>query len=206
MRRLVPFALAATMAMGNFAFTAAAAPDEPVLTDIAGDANGLNGQGVLLNVGDNAGPGSQDWADLTHFSVTPDTRKSELRLGVASLSLSSSVIFRMMTTIDDCVVWFQITSEGSEVVGSTRLTADCGSSVAGSYTDGVTVELDEDTSEYVMTLNFAKLDSNVKPYVKSGKEGVGIELSSRLIVTTPAASATVPQMDDAVNYDATFKL
>ncbi|MFT5223828.1 MAG: hypothetical protein ACI867_002155 [Glaciecola sp.] len=205
MRRFVPLALAATMAMGNFAFTSAAT-GEPIITDTVGDANGFTGQGIVLGAGDNAGPGSQDWADLTHFSVIPDKRKSELRLGVGSLSSTNNVIFRIMTTIDDCAVWFQITSEDSTVVGSTRLTADCGSSVAGVYTDGVTVDLDEDTSEYVMTLNFSKLDSNVKPYVKSGKEGVGLELSSRLIAATPAASATVPQMDDAFDEDVSFKL
>ena len=95
MRRTLPIALAAAMALGNFAFSSAN-DAEPHLTDIAGDANFVNGQGVQGGV-QQSGPLQVPGGDLQSITFETDGGDLLVHVGLdqALAAASPDLVYRV---------------------------------------------------------------------------------------------------------------
>jgi hypothetical protein len=208
-------ALAALLVLGVVPATAGTA-DAPELTDIAGDANGINGQGPVSGPSQ-ATPVQAASADLRAMwletvvtesqvtaadgTVTTVQTPVALRWNVrttapASPSFGPSVIYRMPATVGGCSLFLESTVRGPASAptdlqrGSLRLlTADaCPTGPVRTLTAGITQSFAGD----VMTVDFplAASDGVLAANRTLASNGAGHSRVS-------AVAVTAPQIDEA---------
>lgn len=205
MRRIVLSALVATMAIGNFAFTAAGPEGlEPHLTDIAGDANFLNGQGFEPGVQE-SGPMQFPGADLQ--AITFETTKDGLKVHVTNdTSLddaSPQIVHRVTGDIGGCPMMIAVENEIVDGIGAYwRFTdsAACGYPAAdesatgvADYRDGVTVESTD--FGFTITLDPKTVPAFAAKLLKNGTKITGVGAHTRTILV----AATAPVVDELVD-------
>lgn len=160
----------------------------PMATDVAGDANALNGQG-LEDVGSTPTPAQIDEADILGARITStwDTVRGadglldhvftgvEFRTALAAEPTATSVpiLHRFIGTIDGCETWVQFaagTAAGAAHGTATVRQYDTGCGIPddpntglrGSRTfdgPGITWSWDVDNAEAVVTIDAAKVDA-----------------------------------------------
>ncbi len=228
-----PIRLAAALVAGAMAFplvvAADADPVEPYLTDQAGDANGLNGQGLDSSVPEVAAVG-YDMADLlglnfvTLFDDDGEANALEIRLLTAAplTTMGDTMLIRMNGDVGGCPGRFQINVDnvvyGDSIDFNWYLDGCTGTSDDAVIT-GITVAddewvlaLDEETGETVVTIPFASLaEHKLDGYLKAGKRITITDVTVRHVIGEPSGTApysvVVPVWDIMHNPDfASYKI
>jgi hypothetical protein len=165
-----------------------------VITDRAGDANGVNSQSHLAPADPSqAGPGQRTAADILEVTFSRlDDRFTVLGL-VATMKLSAApdqgTIYRIQASAGECTQFW--ISYGVPVGGSpsASLRENCTGTVTTSPIDATVKD-----AVITFTLPFSKMPKSIKvgtPVFEAFGETKGH-------ATTPAASPTVPTIDDTV--------
>lgn len=224
LRRATAVIAIAACALAGLAFSGEE-PPEPHLTDVAGDANGLNGQGLQdTGEGTSTGPASYGMADFTHLrfatlssdGVTPEGLI--IRLGTTDplTTAGDNLLYRIYANVDGCPGRFEIDvrniAYGDEIDFEWYLEG-CGGTSDDAVITGVTfdderwtIETDEQTGETVMTIPFSTLpDQGLEKVLEPGTEIYDIRVEVRHVNSEPSGTApysvVVPVIDEMLNGD-----
>lgn len=182
-----------------------------LITDVAGDANGLNGQGFDEGLGDNSTPVDLAEGDVTGMRIaslyetaddgTTTITGVEFRtaLSMEPAAGTTPLIHRLVGAANGCEFWVQShTGGGAEGNASVRLfDAGCGLEVTGDETlapsvtvrgDGINWSWDDLHGEMVVTIDFASADSRIVDAVAAGGRYAFEEIHVRVdtgVVTAP---------------------
>ncbi|MDP3711095.1 MAG: hypothetical protein Q8R60_01255 [Mycobacteriales bacterium] len=199
-------ALAAVAALAVGLVPAQAAQGPVVLTDVAGDANGVNGQGLVDGGPNNMATAPASMASMDIVSVTltntGTTRKvkqgkkvvsvfdctgftATLELGAAPFQ---SAIYRVTGTapVNVGTWWLTFTNDATGALGQVQYSADGADPLAGGVVD-VPVKVEGSKVTWTVSKGVIKTTGE-----KLGFDWSGIGAHSRVI----AGVATVPLIDD----------
>lgn len=192
-----------------------AAPAAPLVTDVVGDANGVNAQGLIVpaEIGQDTRPASIPSADFvaisfeTLYETVRDRDAAGAITGVRYIPHSLRVVietaaparptsgpthwFRVPATVDNCGIGFEAyvrgTSPGSADVEEARLVSnEC---PGGTFTEGITLEFEGNLTK--LTYPFDKTGDRVQL-------GDGVTAWTRPTVRTlvPGTMVGAPVIDE----------
>ena len=197
--RLLTFSALAGLCVAALPGHAATAP-KPQITDPTGDANGINGQGVVTGAPNPSTPADASGADITTV-VFRSTFKSVKKAGktvqtptgftvtmtLAAAPALPNVIYRVAASSPDCPSLF---FEYSTAVSATTAPARCAQTLPK-------------TSVPVAATNVVKGNSIVWTVpitsIAAGQTLSSLDAQTRFISGTPGLSLTAPQYDEATS-------
>jgi hypothetical protein len=200
--RLIGLAAAAGLAVAAFPAHAASAP-KPQITDPAGDANGVNDQGLGLPVPSSATPIDNSGADITSVLfqttfVTKKVKKKTVKVPsgfTVTLNLSAAPAvqtdFRVSATTAGCGSSGSVRFEYSTSVAQTGGSADCFGLTTNTAYAGVTTAVKGSAITWTVPIK----DFPV------GTVFSGLNASTRSVFSVPHAPVglTAPQWDGAAS-------
>lgn len=225
MRRFLCTVLGSTMLLTLAAGSAGADAGFTSITDIAGDANLANGQG-LASAGEQAtAPASYGPADVRAliFETTSvavpvgddgiDYQatgvKVHFRTEATPMSDGPTLIYRLNANVDGCDSFLQAFLRGASstpndpadktIQWRQLVGAACPNGpLASTVTNaGWTVTIDATAKELVMSFPYSKLSSAQLTYMDEGSILSALVANTRTNFGTPAASVTAPQFDES---------
>lgn len=223
MRRFLCTVLGSTMLLTLAAGSAGADAGFTSITDIAGDANLANGQGLVVGAGEQAtAPASYGPADVRAviFETTSvavpvgddgiDYQATGLnihfRTEATPMSDGPTLIYRLNANVDGCGSFLQAFLRGASSTPSDpadktiqwrQLAAGCPDGVVTATNTGWKVTVDATAKELVMSFPYNKLNSAQLTYMDEGSTLSALVANTRTNFGTPAASATAPQFDES---------
>lgn len=229
MRRLATAALTAAVALPLIAAGSADLP-EPYLTDQAGDANGLNDQGLGAPVPEQAAVG-YDMADLLGLTfvtlsedgMVADGLEVRLSTGAPLSTAGDNLLIRMTGNMGGCQGRFEIDVQNvayGDEVNFEWYVEGCGQGASDdAVLTGITLDndewvlvVDEETGDTVITIPFSSLpDMKLDGYLTMGKKITIDSVEVRHVNGEPTGlapySVVVPVLDIMRNESfATFRI
>jgi hypothetical protein len=208
-RRPAVLALALVAAVGSSAGAATTKakplpkPKPLVITDKAGDANGLNSQSHAAPADPSqAGPGERTAADILSVSLGRlDNGKAVTGL-TASFTLGAApdqgTIYRIQGATADCSTFWISYNFPLGGTPSAALRENCSGTAVSTVLSGVVVK----DATITISLPFKDMPKSIKV----GTEITGVFGETKGHATTPAASPTVPTIDDTETAATSYKV
>lgn len=207
---VVGLALVAVAASPAFAGAKKLAPAKPlVVTDKAGDANGINGQSHIGQAADPAadvdpsqsGPGQRSAADLLAVSLgRQDDGKTVTGL-TATFTLGAApdqgTIYRLQASTPDCSTFWVAYSVPVGGAPTATLRENCSGTAVVTPVTAVIKD-----STITVSLPFSAMPKTIK----LGTVFSGLFAETKGHASTPAASPTIPTIDDTAISAGTYKL
>jgi hypothetical protein len=196
--RLVCAAAAAGIAVAATPGFAAKAP-KPQITDPVGDANAVNGQGVVTGTPEPTTPADVSGADITsvRFQSTYKTKTVHgrtkripagftLTMTLAAAPTTPNVVYRVSSSAPICEeLFFEYSTSVSNTVGSARCAA----------------ALPQPSGPIPVTKVVVKGNSIIwtvpAKSLPAGQTLTSLDAQTRVIAETPALTVTAPQYDEA---------
>jgi hypothetical protein len=213
-RRAVPVALVvAALAATPSLAGGKLAPAKPLAwTDAAGDANGVNDQGLPAPVpGDNAGPAQYDAADILGVTFARiDDGKKVLGLTVTmklSGAPSQGLLYRVTGAAGNCTTfWFQYNWNAGGT-GAPTLRHNCVDSTSATAAVSSTVSIPIDGKVVGNSIVWTLMVKQLPPGVKIGSI-ISPNLGEvRTIIGAASASAiTAPVIDQTPSQTSAYKI
>ena len=180
------------------AASAGAAPKPLVLKDAAGDANALNGQGILDNAG-SPGPGSQAGKDILSVTLASIPGKTCTGYTVAvqlAAAPTTNTIYRVLGTTAKNSSLFWLQYDNNPVGGTTSRLR---------YSDGTTriVDLTKPAVVKGSTITFTVIEKDLK--AAGEKLSALTVLGPGVDVRSSTGVLTVPSWDVVEDEAKTFK-
>lgn len=183
----------------------AASAAKPQITDPAGDANGLNGQGVVTGTPEPSTPADASGADIksvlfqstfkvkkVHGTVKRIPTGFTITMTLAAAPTTPNVIYRVAATAPMCqTLFFEYSTAVSGSDGSARCAAELPTNSGDVAVKSVRVK----GNSVIWTVPAKS--------VPVGQTLSGLDAQTRFISGTPGVSLTAPQYDEATS-SATF--
>jgi hypothetical protein len=222
MRRLLGTIVGSALLFSLSVGSAAGDAGVTSITDIAGDANLLNGQGVVAAGEQSTAPASYGPADIravafeTTFVAVPvgddgiDYQATGLnihyRTEATPMSDGPTFIYRLNANVDGCNSFLQAFLRGASSTPNDpadksiqwrQLDAGCPDGVLTVTNTGWTVTIDSTAKELVMSFPYSKLSANRLAFMDEGSILSGLVANTRTNFGTPGGSVTAPQFDES---------
>lgn len=222
MRSLLGAIVTSVMLLSFASGPAGADAGTPSVTDIANDANLVNGQGFATGIERDTGEVSYDPADIravafeTTFTSVPvggdgiDYKATGLKIHYRTTATPKSdgptIIYRLNVAVDGCSSFLQAYLRGAsslpndpadKTIQWRQLAADCPDGVKTVTDAGWTVTIDSAANELVMSFPYSKLSAAQREKLDEGSILSALVANTRTNFGTPAASLTAPQIDES---------